>query len=128
RILGQFQHPTRARSVRRQWLLHENIDSFLNRIFKMHGPKCQRRRKNRDISGFQAIHRLLVSVEPDKSAVLWRIDFFPMLLLQSVIAAVELVLEYVCHRHQLDWSARGTQGIVRCASSAAPATDERDLN
>src|SRR5581483_12253572 len=69
RCFRELEHPPGSRAVRRQRLFHEDIQVFLNGISEMHPAKRQRRRENRDVSGLEAVHRLLITVEPDELAL-----------------------------------------------------------
>src|SRR6185436_3752767 len=86
--------------------------------------------KDRDVPGLQAIHRLLVTVEPDESTVLRHLHHAANLFvtLQRVITRLELVLEDICHSHEPHRAGLNGKGVFRGAPAAATATNEGNLN
>ena len=128
RLLGEREHPAGGRTIRRQRLFHEDVEPLLNGVSKMDPAKRQRRGKDRNVAGFQAVHRLLVSVEPDELAVLGHIHQLGVLPFQSVVTALEPVIEDVGHGHELGRTIFDRQRVIGGATAAATAANQGDLD
>src|SRR5439155_18933897 len=105
-----------------------DIQPLFNGVSKMHPTKGQRRGEDRDVAGFEAVHGLFVSVEADEFAVLWHVNFLPTRFCQTLMAAVEAVLENISHGHELDGTALGGDGVICGAGAATTTADQGDLN
>src|SRR5436190_21350909 len=62
-FLGQLDHAARRRSIRRTRLFHEHIQSFLDRISKVHPTESQGCRKDGDVSRLEAVPRLFLAIK-----------------------------------------------------------------
>ena len=130
RLVGELEHPAGSRTIRRKRLLHKHVQPLLDCVSKMHPTKRQRRGKDRDVAGLQAVHRLLVSVEADEFAVFRHFDQFAKLLaaLKRVITALEPVLEDVRHGDEFDRAVFDGESVTHGAGTATAAADQRDLD
>ena len=128
RLFGEFQHLAGRRAVRGQWLFHEDVEPLLDGVAEMQPAKSQRRGEDRNVARLQAVHRLLVGVEADELTLLGHIDPIAERPLDVAIAAVEAILEYVGHGHQLDRAAVDRHGIASRATAAAAAADQGYLD
>ncbi len=94
----------------------------------MHPAKRQGRGEDHNVARLQAVHGLLVGVEPHELAVLRHVDLIAELALDGPVAAVEAVLEGIGHRHQLDGDALDRHGVGGCAGATATAADQGQLD
>jgi hypothetical protein len=95
----------------------------------MDPAKSQRRCKNRDVARLQAIHRVLVSVKANESALRRNVHVRGALgvAAQAIVTVLEAVGEDVRHRHQFGVAVFDTQGIRGCATAAPAAANQGDL-
>src|ERR1035441_4510176 len=94
----------------------------------MHPAKCQRRRKDRNVAGLQAVHGLLVSVEADKPALRRHRHAVAALPRDRVVAPAQAILKDIRHGHELEGTAFGGKRVGGGASAAATAPYEGYLN
>ena len=96
-----------------------------------------------DIAGFQAVHRFLVGVEAEESALgghldLGRLEAHDPLVrrpgdlgrgaVERVVAAVEFLSKDVGHRDELDGAAGSGEGVGGGAGAPAAAADQGDAD
>jgi hypothetical protein len=72
----------------------------------------------------QEIHRLLVAVEAEELVLVLHLDVGADPVLQRGVAAIQLVLEDVGHRHQLDRAVLGGQRVDHGTGSAPTGPDQ----
>ena len=130
RLLGQRQHLPRGRAVDGDRLLHEDVQALLDRVGEVDPAEGRRRGEDDDVAGLQAVHRLLVAVEADELLVFLdqQLVAAAELLVELVVAVLELGVEDVGHGDELDRAARGVQGVGGGAGAAAAAADQGDLD
>ena len=128
RLLGQLQHAAGGRAVGRQRLLHEDVQSLLDRVGEMHPAKRQRGGKHRHVARLQTVHRLLVGVEAGEPAILGHVHLIAKLLLERLVTAIEPILESIGHGDQLHGAMLDVQGVGGGAGAASAATDQGHAN
>ncbi|MHC4583163.1 MAG: hypothetical protein ACYS3N_01455 [Planctomycetota bacterium] len=94
----------------------------------MHPAKRRRRRKNRDITRAQTIHRLLISVETDESVIPRYVHFPGVPSLQILVTAFQAMFEHVTHGNELHRTSFYRQGVVRCAGAPAATAYQGHLD
>ena len=89
----------------------------------------ERRGEDGHISRAQRVDGTLIAVEAEELAVVRNIHLrADGAFLQGVVAAVELVLEDIGHRDQLDRAFLDVQRVVHRSAAATAAADQRDLD
>src|SRR6266511_3408360 len=126
-LSGKLKHAFACRPVHGHGFFHEHIEAFLNRVGEMHPTKRWRRCQDHNVTWFQAVHRLLVSVEAEKSPVLGYLHFCGKLPRDCRVLFTEALWKHVGHGDELGASALDRQRISRGIRAASTATDEGDL-
>ncbi len=127
-LLGQLEHPPRARPVDRHGLFHEHVHALLDRILEHWSPERRRRGEEGDIAGPQAVERLLVGLEPSEDPVVGHVDPILELLFDRPLDDLGTVGEHVRERHHAGFAAGHGERVDRRTAPAASAADHRDAN
>ena len=90
----------------------------------------QWRGEDRHIAGIEAVHRVLVRVEPHELPVRGNVDLLAdrMITAEMFERGGKPVLEGIGHRDDFGLDALGAKGVSRRAGATATAADQRDLN
>ncbi len=86
-----------------------------------------RRGKDRDITGTQAIHRLLIGIHPQETSVFGHVDFVGVTALQVSEAGVQAIRKDIRHGHKFDGAASNRKCVGRCTGASTTAADEGNL-
>src|SRR5205814_2244567 len=119
-------HAARSRTVRGQWLLHENIEALLDRIRVMNPAERERRRENGDVALLQRVHRFLEGVEADELRIVRYIDVGACFAFDRVKAGVHAVLENIRHGGELDGAFLDAKSVGGGAGAATAAAHQSD--
>ncbi len=124
RLIRQREHLARARPVHRDGLFHEDVEALVNSVFEVNPAKRRGRGQDHDVAGLEAIHRLLVAVEADETPFGWDVHVIAEALLHAVIVHLEIGVEDVGHRDQLDRAAGGRKRVEHRSPAAPAAADQ----
>ncbi len=126
RLGAELEHLPGGRAVHRDRLLHEDVEALLDGVLEMQPAEGRRRGQDDDVARPEHVHRLLVAVEAEELVVV--LDRHPLAdaVLQRGVAARQLVLEDVGHRHQLEGAVLGGHRVDHRARAAATGADERE--
>ena len=127
-LLVELQHLAAGRTVHGEGLLHEHVQPLGDSVAELNPAESRGCGQDDDVPWLQAIHGLLIAVEPNELAVLRDIHLVFLLLLEAFKAVVELLLEHVGHGDELGGAALAGKGVVGGAGSAPPAADEGYLD
>ncbi len=125
RLLVRGQDSTYTWRVGRNRFFHEDMFACFDRRLELHRAEARRRRQNHEVD--IGLQHLLVSVEPNEAVVV-DIHLLRMLALDRAISRLQVVLEDVGHRDQLDTTSGCVERLDSGARSATTATDQADVD
>ena len=130
RFFIQCENSASRRAVHCYRLLHEHIQTLLNCIGVHHPAKGGRSRQDHDVPRLQTIHRLLVGIKTHKSTLRRNIHLprLTMIRIQTAIAAVQILLEHISHRHQLQRPVVHSKRICHCPGATTATAHQRQLD
>ena len=112
--------------------MSRGLGDVYKRQVVVHPAERQGRGKDRNVAWVQAIHRLLVSIEPDVPTVFRYIylvgEVVFQLGLEAVVTVLQFVLEDVGHRDQFGCSLVDPQSVHGRTGTTTTAANEGDLD
>jgi len=122
----QFEDSFGARAVDRDRLLHEDVETPLDRRGEVRSAERGGRGEDHDVAGPQAVDRLPKGRHPHEAAVVGHVDPFLELLAETPPLGVDLALEDVGHRHELQVASRHGERVGGGTGTPAAAAHEGD--
>ena len=104
------------------------MHALLDGIGEVDCAKGRWRGEDGDASGRQCVDRLPIGIEADEGAVIRNIHPLRKLLGQRSLHGADPFRRHVGHRHELDPTSAGVEGVEDRAATATAAADERCLN
>ena len=92
----------------------------------MHPAERGRGGKNHDVAGPQAIHGLLIPVEPDELPVSRRVHCVGALFLEVLVALLKSFGEHIRQRHEFDVPVLDGQRVSHSPRAAPAAANESE--
>ena len=125
RFFGQGEHLAGAGAIDRHWLLHEDVQPFLDRIAEIDPAERRHGREDRHVTRPQTVHRLLVGVKSDELPVFRHVHPVGIPLAIEVLdAVVEPILKDVGHGDEFDRAVFDRHRLARSAAASTAATDQ----
>lgn len=126
--LAQTQNFARPPRIGSERFFHKDVDALLDRVGDMGGPEGRMRGLDHDVARTQAVDRLAIGVEPQKTPLRRHVHLRAEFLAQLLMGARLFVLENIGHGKQLGRPSLGGQGIGGRPAASPAATDQGDPN
>ncbi len=128
---GKFQHPFGRRPVGSQRFLHEHVQALVDRVLEVHPSKRQRSRQDHNVTRFERIHRMLVSIEANELPFLRYIDFLrriDVFIGKSLHTASHVLRKHIRHRDDFQLRVVHMQRIIRRPRPTTTRPNQSHLN